>query len=176
MSNTKSYSTTSAITLTGLFCALTCIATMIIKIPTPATAGYIHLGDAFVILSAIFPGGFYGIVASSLGSFLADVFSGYISYAPITLIIKGASTLAVFLTYKYMRSFIKNNFVRLFIGGIFSTLIVGFGYLAYELFIYGSAAFASLPLNLVQGAFGIGISLALFPFFCAIPELKKYSR
>ena len=39
--------------LTALFAALACIATMIMKIPTPGTGGYIHVGDAIVILSGV---------------------------------------------------------------------------------------------------------------------------
>ena len=35
----------------ALFAALACVATMVIKIPTP-TGGYIHAGDAVVLLSA----------------------------------------------------------------------------------------------------------------------------
>ena len=40
---------TARLTLTAVFAALTCIATFIIKIPVPATQGYIHFGDAFVL-------------------------------------------------------------------------------------------------------------------------------
>ena len=39
--------------LTALFAALACITTMIMKIPTPGTGGYIHVGDAIVILSRV---------------------------------------------------------------------------------------------------------------------------
>jgi len=50
-------------TTTALFMALTCIATMIIKLPTPGTGGYVHLGDTFVILSGILLGPIYGAIA-----------------------------------------------------------------------------------------------------------------
>ena len=42
---------TKKLVYTALFTALCCVGTMVIQIPTPATHGYIHLGDAFVILS-----------------------------------------------------------------------------------------------------------------------------
>ncbi len=38
------------IIMTALFAALACVATMSIRIPTPGTGGYIHPGDAIVIL------------------------------------------------------------------------------------------------------------------------------
>lgn len=39
--------------MTALFAALACVATMSIRIPTPGTGGYIHPGDAIVILSGV---------------------------------------------------------------------------------------------------------------------------
>ena len=39
--------------MTALFAALACVATMSIRIPTPGTGGYIHPGDAIVILAGI---------------------------------------------------------------------------------------------------------------------------
>ena len=41
------------IVMTALFAALACVATMSIRIPTPGTGGYIHPGDAIVILSGV---------------------------------------------------------------------------------------------------------------------------
>ena len=41
------------IIMTALFAALACVATMSIRIPTPGTGGYIHPGDAIVILAGI---------------------------------------------------------------------------------------------------------------------------
>ena len=42
---------TKKIILAALFAALTCAATMSVRIPTPGPGGYIHPGDAIVILS-----------------------------------------------------------------------------------------------------------------------------
>ena len=55
---------TQKLVLTALFAALTCVATMIIRIPTPGTGGYIHPGDALVILSGIILGPLYGFLAA----------------------------------------------------------------------------------------------------------------
>ena len=38
----------------GLLVALTCVATMIIQIPIPATQGYVNIGDSIVLISANF--------------------------------------------------------------------------------------------------------------------------
>ena len=52
---------------TALLCALTCIATMIIKIPTPGM-GYIHPGDALVLLCGFLLGPVPGALAAGIGS------------------------------------------------------------------------------------------------------------
>ena len=51
------------IIMTALFAALACVATMSIRIPTPGTGGYIHPGDAIVILAGIILGPVYGMLA-----------------------------------------------------------------------------------------------------------------
>ena len=52
--------------MTALFAALACVATMSIRIPTPGTGGYIHPGDAIVILSGIILGPVYGMLAGGM--------------------------------------------------------------------------------------------------------------
>lgn len=53
------------IIMSALFAALACVATMIIKIPTPGTSGYIHPGDAIVILSGAILGPVWGYLQTS---------------------------------------------------------------------------------------------------------------
>ena len=72
MKNTKKMVTAA------LLAAFTCIATMIIKIPTP-TFGYIHLGDGLVLLCGIILGPGIGALAAGIGSMFADIFSGYMT-------------------------------------------------------------------------------------------------
>ena len=60
------------VTYTALFAALTCIATMIIRIPTP-TKGYVNLGDCLVNISAWILGPAYGAAAAGIGSAFADI-------------------------------------------------------------------------------------------------------
>ena len=66
---------TRTIILAALLAALTTVATMIIRIPTP-TLGYIHLGDGLVLLCGILLGPGLGAVAAGIGSMLADLFGG----------------------------------------------------------------------------------------------------
>ena len=90
------------IIMTALFAALACVATMSIRIPTPGTGGYIHPGDAIVILAGIILGPVYGMLAGGIGSALSDLIGGYFVYVPITLVIKGLVALVSGLIYQKM--------------------------------------------------------------------------
>lgn len=149
--------------LTALFTALVTVATMIIKIPTVGTGGYIHFGDAFVILSGIILGPVYGALAGGLGSALSDLIGGYMVYVPATFVIKSLVGLVSGIIYNKFMINKTNSFVRCIICGIFATIIVAGGYLLYELFFYGNAAFSSVPQNIIQGLSGLVISVILLP-------------
>ncbi|MBR7188906.1 MAG: ECF transporter S component, partial [Clostridia bacterium] len=52
-------SSTFRIVLVALFAALTCVATMFLRIPSP-TGGYLNLGDGIALLSAFLLGPWLG--------------------------------------------------------------------------------------------------------------------
>lgn len=153
---------TKKLTTTALFMALTCVATMIIKIPTVGTGGYIHLGDTFVVLSGILLGPVYGALAAGIGSALADLLGGYLLYVPITFFVKAVIGAGVGLIYHKFSQH-SSRPVKCIFCGTYSTLMVAFGYLFFEYLIYKNAAFASFPANVVQGLSGFIISSALLP-------------
>lgn len=173
--NTKS---TFRIVLTALFAALICVATMFIPISTP-TGGYVHPGDGFLLLGAFLLGPVHGMISAGIGSMLADILSGYPSYAVGTLIIKGLVALVAGLIY---RSFNKNKeekssqqVVRIVIAGICGEIIMVLGYFAYSgIFLgYGLGAAAEIPGNLGQGAFGIVISTILTPVLLKSSDIRE---
>lgn len=156
------------LTLAALFTALTCVSTMIIKIPTVGTGGYIHLGDTFVVLSGIFLGPLYGGLAAGIGSALADLLGGYFVYVPITFVVKAVIAIVVALVYHKLTKKLHLPIAKCVICGIFSTVLVAFGYFAFEYFIYGATAAASIPANLIQGLSGLIISTMLLPVLSKI--------
>lgn len=93
---------TYRLTLSALFAALCCVMTMVVQIPVP-TAGYIHFGDVFVLLSGWLLG-LPGVIAVGIGSMFADIFTGYAPYAFVTFLDK-AATAAVAWAVWYIRSF-----------------------------------------------------------------------
>ena len=131
--------------LAGLFAALTTVATLI-SVPLPF--GYANLGDLIVILCGVLLGPVYGGLAAGIGSALSDLALGYVLYSPVTFIIKGLMTVIVWL---FTQNFTKRYFtLRFFIGSFLAELFMVAGYLAFELFIYGVGAFASIPGNTIQ--------------------------
>ena len=62
--------------MTGLFMAMTCVATMVLVVPSPS-GGYMNLGDAIVLLGAFLLGPVYGGLAGGIGAAIADLLAGY---------------------------------------------------------------------------------------------------
>ena len=144
--------------LTALLAALTCVATMIIQIPSPMN-GYVNLGDCFVLLSGWLLGPWLGFAAGGIGSMLADIFLGYTHYAPGSLVIKGLVALVAALLYRVIAK--TNAYVGMAVSGIVSECIMVLGYFLYAGLILGKGlmgevgAIASVPGNCFQAAVGI---------------------
>ena len=151
---------TRQIVTAALFAALACVATMVIKIPSPL-GGYLNLGDCVVLAAGwmLSPG--YGFVAAGLGSALADLFSGYVMYAPATFVIKGLMALLAFYGFKALREKTGGLAARI-CSGAAAELWMVLGYYLFEVFMYGFAPSAvNLLPNGVQGAAGLILGVAL---------------
>ena len=148
----------------ALFAALICVFTMSIRIPTPGTGGYIHPGDAAVILSGIFLDPVAAFLAAGIGSCMADFLGGYFIYVPITFIIKGLVAFSCSHLYRSVTAQGKHGYLAAAACGVIDMALVAGGYFFCEIFLYGlGAALASVPSNLVQGAGGLIIACALYP-------------
>ena len=159
--------------LAALFAALSCVATMSIRIPTPGTGGYIHPGDAIVILSGVILGPVWGFLAGGLGSALSDLIGGYFVYVPITFMIKGLVALAAGLLYQKVGKTQKSRYAAVVLGGVADIILVAGGYFVCEYFIYGAGAAASIPANIIQGIGGLVISCILYPILISIPNVRQ---
>lgn len=161
------------IVITALFAALACVATMSVRIPTPGTNGYIHPGDAIVILSGVILGPVYGLVAGGIGSAMADLLGGYFVYVPITFAIKGLIAVIAGFIYKKLGKSSKSRYAAVVLGGITDIVLVAGGYFVCEYFLYGASAAASIPANIIQGVGGLIIAVVLYPVLMAVPDVKK---
>ena len=160
MKNSK----TKQIVISAMFAALCCVATMIIKIPSPLK-GYLNLGDCIVLLSGFMLSPLYGFLAAGFGSALADLFSGYVVYAPATFIIKGAMALVAFYGFKLLHKKAGATPSRI-ISGIVAEILMIMGYFVFEGFMYGFVPSAvNIPANAVQGVAGIILGVILAKIF-----------
>lgn len=156
---------------TAMFTALICAATLVIQIPTAITAGYVNVGDCFVLAGAWFLGPWYGLFAGGVGSALADLISGYPHYIPGTFVIKGLMAMVAALLARKLQSGIPTRAKRL-IGAIAAELIMVGGYFLYAWAILGkavTAAVTSVPANLLQGAVGIVGGMLLIEVLDKLP-------
>lgn len=130
------------IVLAGMTTALT----MVVRIPIPATEGYLNLGDMAVVFCGLLLGGRWGLLAGGIGSAAADLIGGFFIFIPITFLAKGleayiAGTLA------------KRSPYWLALAG--GTMVAV--YFTAELFLPNmgfAAAVTELPFNLVQAFVG----------------------
>ena len=155
---------TQRIVISSLFAALICVATMLIKIPSPLQ-GYINLGDGIVLLAAWILPLPYGVIAAGLGSALADLFSGYVGYAPATFIIKALMAVVAYSFYALFVKKTKATVSRVF-SGILSEIVMILGYFLFEGILYGFVpSLVNIPANAVQGVAGIVIGVILITVF-----------
>lgn len=151
---------TKKIVVAALLAAIVCIATMLIKIPSPLK-GYINLGDCVVLLAGWVLSPAYAFLAAGIGSAMADVFSGYAVYAPVTFAIKGLMAVVAYYGYKMLSKKMKDLPSRVICGVAAECLMIA-GYFVFEGFMYGfGASLVNIPPNAVQGVAGIILGVIL---------------
>lgn len=159
--------------MTGLFSALCCVATMMIRIPSPV-GGYINAGDAVVLLGAFFLGPIAGGIAAGLGSALADALAGYMVYVPATFIIKFLMAFLAALIFRQLQK--KSVSAAVMIGGIAAEVIMIAGYFAFTALILGLGwgALPEIPGNVAQGVFGIAAAAVLRAALWRVPYVRQH--
>lgn len=161
---------TKRLVLTALLAALTCVATLIITVPSP-TGGFMNLGDTIVLLSAYLLGPLWGAAAAGIGSAMADMIAGYALYVPATLVIKGTMALLAALLYRTLDR--KSRAILLC--GFLAEVVMVLGYWGYDGLLMGSLAGAAvgIPSNLMQALFGLAASSALALALKANPYIRR---
>jgi energy-coupling factor transport system substrate-specific component len=140
---------------TGIMTALVLGLTLVHLTVTP-TGGYVHLGDIAVYFASFAFGPWIGMVAGGLGAGLADVVSGYASFAPLSLVVHGAQG--------FVAGWIASRDPRpvqlflLILAVVAGALVVIGGYYGGESLVPvlggQAAALSEVPSNLLQEAFG----------------------
>lgn len=180
---------TKSLVVAAVMCAFTCIATMIIQIPTP-TLGYIHPGDCLVLLCGVILGPVAGTLAAGIGSALADLLTGYMMYVIPTLVIKGVTAWIAAVVFRKLKSKWNTNQITIFIlAGILAEINMVFGYFinkivktmfvaadySQTMFLAGiTEAVPGIVPNIIQGVAGIVLGVLLLPILSKIPDVKLW--
>ena len=161
--------------LTAMFAAVVTIATSFIKIGDGS--GYTHPGDSMVYLSACILPGPYGIIASSIGGFFADLLAGYPQWALITAVIKALNALPFVICRYFLKKLGKDDKIinlPILLMLIPTTLITVFGYFFGNiLLISWEYAVAGLLTWYIQPGVGAILFVALGIAFDAIGFKQK---
>ena len=139
----------------GLLAAVVALMTAAVKLPVPATGGYVHPGDGAIFLAAYLMGPWAAIPAA-VGSALADILGGYAVYALPTALIKGAMGWIAGRMISEKKT-LKNALVF-----VLCELVMVIGYFAFEWVMYGAgAAVGAVVPNLIQGAAGVTLGVLM---------------
>lgn len=155
--------------MTAVFCALTFTMTWI-AIPAPVF-GNVNLGDCMVILAACILGGWFGAASGAVGAALCDLASGYVIYAPGTLVIKILMGAVVVL----MRKRATNKIGYLVIAGVCAECVMIAGYFVYEAVFmgFGMGASVNIAFNCIQGALNVIVATLLYSVLKKAGIVKK---
>lgn len=164
MSERKSKINTRDLVQTALLITLVFIATKFINIKLPITSsgGLIHLGTPMLFIASIVFGKRKGAIAGGIGMFLFDLVSGWVIWAPFTLIIRGAMGYIVgyfaWRNGKFGKCTTQN-----IIGISLASIVMILGYYITEVILYGNflTPLGSIPGDLIQIVFGVLIGIPL---------------
>ncbi|CAB49310.1 ECF transporter S component [Pyrococcus abyssi] len=150
--NKEKFKVARTVAISAVAAALVTAMTMVIRIPIPASQGYLNFGDIMIMLVAVLFGPLVGGFAGGVGSAIADLI-GYPSWALFTLIIKGSEGLVVGYFSKG-----EPNYSKILIGTVLGGFIMVLGYVSVSYVLYGPAgAISELYNDTVQAVSGIVI-------------------
>ncbi len=148
------------IALAALLIALTTVFTLLVRVPIPATQGYVNLSDVAITFSGLIFGPWIGLVAGGVGAAMADLLGGYAQFALLSLVAHGIEGLAIGWLGRG-----RKDLPGIIVAWLVGALAMIVGYLVGEgLFLTGwPAAIAEVPSNAFQALVGavVGIPLVL---------------
>lgn len=155
--------------VTAMFTAMIFVLTRFISVPV--ATGYVHFGDALVYLAASTLGGPWAFFAAAVGEALADIASGWFTYAPATLITKALIALPFVLVNKKSEKILTPLTALLTIPA--GAITVG-GYFIADLIIDKAYAVVNIPGNVIQAVGSAVVFIVLAAAFDAAKLKKKF--
>lgn len=156
---------------TALFTALIFLFTRFIQIPV--ATGYVHLGDSLVYIVSSVMGGPWAFFAAAVGESLADIASGWISYAPATLIVKLLIAVPfVFISKKSEKILTPVSALVTIPAGAVTVI----GYYIADNIIDKAYAVVNIPGNVIQAVGSAIVFVILAAAFDTMKLKKTYNK
>lgn len=153
---------------TALFAAMIFVLTRFVQIPV--ASGYVHFGDALIYIVASTLGGPWAFLASAVGAVLADITSGWVTYAPATCIIKILIAVPfVFVGKKHEKILTPASALLTIASGAITVL----GYFIADCIIDRAYAVVDIPGNVIQAVGSAVVFIVLAAAFDAANIKKK---
>lgn len=161
---------TQRLTSLSVIIALNVVLSYIIRIPVPATNGFVNLVEAGIFIAAIRGGARQGMIVGGLSGLLLDFLAGYPQWMIFSLVIHGVEGLIVgYFGY-------QNNRMNQIVGLILGSVVMIIGYLIAGAFLYTWASgLASIIGNVAQSLMGLIVALLVVPIIKQIPQINLKS-
>lgn len=166
--NEKAIYSTKQIAMDAMWIALTLIFTAFVNVQIPAfggAGGLVHLGNVPLFVAAMLFGKRTGALAGGIGMGLFDILTGWIAWAPCTILTCGLMGMVVGAICEK-----KKTMLAKVVAMVLALMIKIAGYFFYESFLLGNgmmAAIKSIPGNCVQ------VITAALLVFLIIKPLEK---
>jgi energy-coupling factor transport system substrate-specific component len=147
------------IAVVAVMIAITALFTVAIRVPIPATGGYVNFSDVAIYLTSFAFGPWVGFAAGGIGTALADVYGGYVQFAPLTFLAHGLEGLAAGLVARG-----RSKWWMIAGWALGTVVMLAVYFLGEGLVLTGwGPAVGELPFNLLQNIVGglVGIPLVL---------------
>lgn len=153
---------------TALFTALIFLFTRFIQIPV--ATGYVHLGDSLVYIVSSVMGGPWAFFAAAVGESLADIASGWISYAPATLIVK----LLIAVPFVFISK--KSEKILTPVSALVTIPAGAVTVIGYYIAIDKAYAVVNIPGNVIQAVGSAIVFVILAAAFDTMKLKKTYNK
>ena len=156
----------STVAFSAVIGAAVAVATLFTRVPVGI--GYLNFGEVFIYTGAFLFGGTVGGLAGGIGAAAADVISGYVFFAPVTLLAKGVEG---YVVGEVAGDSLRSKAIAVGLGAPF--MIVAYVLAVAYLEGFPLALGKELPVDILQAVVGFAIAVPLSKVLeDRIPELR----
>lgn len=161
------------ISFIALFSALIFVCGAFLAIPYAGGAGYFNFSDILILFSSAYLGPEIGLISGIIGASMSDLYAGFASCIPFTIVAKGLEAIVFSLIFFIFR---KHKYLK-HLSFIIAPLFMVASYIPYYL-LYddgaGIMALISSCYDLLQGAISSVAAIVLYHLFLKVKLPYNY--